>query len=137
MYLPCWTDGLSFREQYDAYWIADEFEKAFKNNDDTSFYSILPIRFFVNPYSNGFYDLYSVGDYRDGFELCRTSKIRHSSVEFAFQIWKTAAEIVKKEYPEIEKISFDNQLNNGVYPELEITNAPMAGPRTLPRSMPM
>ena len=91
MYLPCWTDGLSFREQYDAYWIADEFEKAFKNNDDTSFYSILPIRFFVDPYSNGFYDLYSVGDYRDGFELCRTSKIRHSSVEFAFQIWKTAA----------------------------------------------
>ena len=114
----CWTDGLSFREQYDACWIMGNYNEAAKYIKDHPAYSLLPIRFYNDGDWNikGLYNFSSVGTYRDGFELCRTSEICSSKIEFAYRLWEKAAEILVMEFPDIEEFSYGEQNENGVYP---------------------
>ena len=114
----CWTDGLSFREQYDACWIMGNYDETAKYIKEHPAFSLLPIRFYNDGDWNlkGLYNFSSVGTYRDGFELCRTSEICSSKIEFAYQLWKKAAALLVMEFPDIEEISYGEQNENGVYP---------------------
>ena len=114
----CWTDGLSFRDQYDACWIMGNYNDAAKYIEEHPTFSLLPIRFYNDGDWNvkGFYGFSSVGTYCDGFELCRTSEICSSKIEFAYQLWEKAAAILVREFPDIEQFSYREQNENGVYP---------------------
>ena len=116
--LRCWKDGLSFRDQYDACWIMGNYNDAAKYIEEHPAFSLLPIRFYNDGDWNikGGYGFSSVGTYRDGFELCRTSEICSSKIEFAYQLWEKAAAIVVREFPDIEYFSYSEQNENGVYP---------------------
>ena len=100
----CWTDGLSFREQYDACWIMGNYDETAKYIKEHPAFSLLPIRFYNDGDWNlkGLYNFSSVGTYRDGFELCRTSEICSSKIEFAYQLWEKAAALLVMEFPDIE-----------------------------------
>ena len=112
----CWTDGLSFREQYDACWIMGNYDETAKYIKEHPAFSLLPIRFYNDGDWNlkGLYNFSSVGTYRDGFELCRTSEICSSKIEFAYQLWEKAAALLVMEFPDIEEISYGEQNENGV-----------------------
>lgn len=121
MYLPCWTDGLSFREQYDAYWIANEYRKAISDPNGNPFYSLLPLRFdnmgyYYKPEKYDYLELEGKSCFEYPYDLYQSFDIYKCRYQFALAVWKKAAERIKEEYPEIENITFGCQQANGVYP---------------------
>lgn len=116
-YLPCWANDMSFQDLYAVCWIMGNNSPAEKLFGISSFYSLLPIRFYNGGDWNyvGQYDLHSVGTYKDGYELCRSSNIRSSKAEFALKLWEASAEELLCECPDILELEFGDQNENGIY----------------------
>ena len=120
MYLPCWTDGLTWQEQFDCYWIAKGTSPYEKDENPPTFLSLLPIRFYNHTTSCygvnlHYYQLPPRSGNSDSDDV-RTFRILHSREVFALELWKRAAQIVADEFPLLENLQFGEQQFDGVYP---------------------
>lgn len=108
-------------ETVDAYWIANECKKAFENAEETTFYSLLPLRFdnlgyYNQPEKYNYLELSTKSCFEYPYDLFQTFEIYKCQYQFALSVWKKAAEMIKEEYPGIESITFGCQQESGVYP---------------------
>ena len=113
-----WAQELNRQELYDSCWIMGNSSLIDRILRDNPYYSLLPLRFYNSgkwSYKEN-YDLHSVGTYRDGFELRRSSEISPSLAYFAQKLWEKAAETTYRKFPQIEECSFDKQDSDGIYP---------------------
>lgn len=113
-----WSLKLTRPELYDACWIMGNTYEREKMIEQHPVWSLLPIRYYNFgkwEYREKMY-FSSVGDYKDGFELCKTADFCSSLGRFAQMLWEKSTEMLTIEYPEITKIVFGNQLDDGIYP---------------------
>ena len=117
-HIKTWSQVLTRPELYDACWIMGNIHEIEKMIEQHPVWSLLPIRYYNFgkwEYREKMY-FSSFGNYKDGFELCKTADFCSSLGHFAQMLWEKSTEMLTIEYPEITNIVFGNQMDDGIYP---------------------
>ena len=112
MYLPCWTDGLTWQDKHFCYLIDIDVRSA----KDYSLYSLLPVRYAGDFKSLDGAPFYSCDRSDSGAEIHREFRLCNSLDYYSSVLWEKSAELILKEFQDIEKIRFGKQGFDGVYP---------------------